>query len=67
MNRQIANRFINQVVAVGVENFYDKNKLFYYFGTVIDVSDTHLILENKLTIKELSFEQIREIKHDRRE
>jgi hypothetical protein len=65
MDKTLAIKFLNEYTAVGVDNIYDKTKLFYYFGLITDVNDTFLVIETKTNVKEVRLSEVREIRLDR--
>ncbi len=65
MKRNFFEPFINQKVAVGVHH-YSEDRPFYYYGILIELGDTYLILQFGTTgIKQINFSDILDIHLDK--
>ena len=64
MEKAILKQYINTKVGVGVENFLDPAKLFFYFGILEQVTDSYIILETDTGHKQINLDDVLEIRDD---
>ena len=65
MEKEIIEKFLNKEAVVGIPNWNDPGKLFFYVGYVESISNTSLFLKTKYGFKEIELHLIREIKTER--
>ena len=61
--RQIVQRQLKEVetgqrIGVGIENFTYHDRLFFYYGKVLDITDEYVILENNRRINKIELDDI---------
>ena len=60
MNAKEILPFINENVGVGIPH-WEEDRLFYYYGTIIKVTETYIILHIPNGIKEIEINKIKQI------
>lgn len=66
MEREYINKFLDMSVSVGVPNYTDPEKLFFYHGKLTYIGQTNLIIENDKGSIEVELDRVKAIVLDRR-
>ena len=63
---EIYKTFLNKKVNVGIHHWFDKGKLFFFTGEVIEINDKFLILKTSKWIRKIALVDIIEIKENKK-
>jgi len=62
MKKDFFEEFKNEFCDVGIPHRFIDNRLFYYTGRVIELTDEFLVLKNSKEVKQISLKDIKEIR-----
>lgn len=65
MQAELLKLYLNKRVGVGVPHFVIPGKIFFYYGTLINVTNTSVVIKNNDGLKEIPLYDIQQIVNDR--
>ena len=65
MRAEDCRAYLNKSVGIGLPHWVVPDKLFFYYGTIIEITDNFLLLKGKNGLKQIILQDINQIVKDR--